>query len=471
VKRGAVAVVAQRRLHLAGAVPQFTVKDARRALAVLAHNFYQQPSRRLKVIGVTGTNGKSTTCYVTRSILEAAGRACGLLGTVEYSTGRSTRRAPMTTPDPTVIQALMHEMLEQGTTHAVMVVSSHALDQSRTDCIQFAAAVFTNLTGDHLDYHRTMEAYRQAKARLFLGLEPDSFAILNADDPTSLTFATSAERIWYGLHAERTAGCGVPGYCPPALRPYVCAQDVRCSLEGSRFVLRIFDKEDQGPGRTTRSGPFRSQSLLVSTPLVGKHNVYNALASAAAALSLGCSLHDVRTGLASARPVPGRLEPVAPSDSRQALPFRVLVDYAHTHGGLDSVLSALRPLVSGRLIVVFGAGGDRDTTKRPKMGRAVERWADLAWITSDNPRSENPCAILEEIYAGVRERGKFRKVEDRRLAIQQAISCAGQGDLVVIAGKGHETEQIYRNRLVQFDDRKVAQEVLDHKVRHPACAG
>lgn len=457
VKRGAVAIVVDRHIPVPDGTQEFVVEHTRPALAAIAHSFYDKPSSRLKVIGVTGTNGKSTTCYVMRSILEAAGHRCGLLGTVENYTGRGSARSSMTTPDATTLHALLRDMVCEGLTHAVMEVSSHALDQRRADCVSMAAAVFTNLTGDHLDYHKTMEAYRRAKGRLFRGLSADAFAVLNADDAASLTFETKAHRVWYGLGARgRIEGASSRAR---KLGPYVTAEELRLTLDGSRFVLRVCG---------ARGGALASGSVEIQLPLVGRHNVYNALGAASAALALGIGMEDVRKGLQSARPVPGRLDPVLPSAGERAareLGFHVLVDYAHTHDGLECVLSTLRPLAPRRLIVVFGAGGDRDKTKRPKMGHAVERWADLAWITSDNPRSEDPNQIIEDICAGIGQKGKFRKVENRRAAIEQAMSEAGPGDLVVIAGKGHETQQICRDRVFEFDDRKVAQEVLDQRMR------
>jgi len=442
VRRGAVAVVAERRLDLAPQVTQFVVRDARRALAALASAFYGRPSEELHVVGITGTNGKTTTAFLVRSILEGAGAACGLIGTIAYDLGDGPLASSMTTPDAPRIQSMLRDMADAGLRYAVMEVSSHALDQRRTDFIRFEAGVLTNLSGDHLDYHGTPAAYREAKARLFQSLRPNAWAVLNADDPQAFDLTTPAGRLWYttnGADAE-----------PPAPGRRLVAGEIETGLEATRFRLRVEPAEG-----------LEAEPIRLNLPLIGRHNVANALAAAGAALALGCSLEEVRRGLEGVGPVPGRLERVVPSRRRPGLP-QVVVDYAHTHDALDSVLSTLKPLAEGRLIVVFGAGGDRDRTKRPKMGRAVERWADLAWITSDNPRSEDPDEIIEEICQGIEDLGRFHRVPDRREAIEQAIRAARGGDLVLIAGKGHETTQTLGDKVIEFDDRQVAREVLDH---------
>jgi len=423
-RRGAVGVVSTRPLDLPPEVPQILVKDSRRALAALCNTFYRQPSRDLQVVGVTGTNGKTTTCYLLRSIFEAAGRRTGYLGTVLYNTGRRILPAPNTTPGPADLHALLSEMRDAGLHCAVMEVSSHALMQHRTDFIHFAAGVFTNLSEEHLDYHGTITKYRNAKGRLFRQLGARAFAIINADDRHSAYFRehTAAQVVLYGFAREAS----------------VRAEDCAVTLDGSRFRLIA----PQG-------------AVAVDSPLPGLHNVHNSLAAAATALALDCSLQAVKAGLEHPEPVPGRLEKVCCGQ-----PFHVFVDYAHTPQALEAVLRALRPLVRGALIVVFGAGGDRDQLKRPKMGAVVERYADAVWITNDNPRSEDPMAIIRAIRAGMVQTAKIRVEADRREAIAQALGYARAGDLVLIAGKGHETQQIFADRVIEFDDRKVAREIL-----------
>jgi len=425
VGRGAMAVVCEERLRLDRPVPQFVVDDTRRALAALANAFYGRPSRRLGIVGVTGTNGKTTTTYMFRAIAEAAGRGCGLLGTIEYETGRRRLPASITTPESVDVQEFLSEMVSEGLEYATLEVSSHGLSMHRVDFVQFSAAVFTNLTEEHMDYHRTFSAYRDAKARLFRGLGPANHAILNADDRNSARMAEGccAKQIWYGL--KRSAE--------------VTAVVKSSTLDGLVMSLR------------TPAG-----SVDIRSPLIGRHNAYNAMAASAAALSQGFSLDAIRGGLEGMTPVPGRLERVP-----CAKDCRVLVDFAHTDHALATVLDSLRKLGAKRILVVFGAGGDRDRTKRPRMGRAVAKRADLAWVTSDNPRSEDPLAIIEEILGGVGNRGRMRIQPDRQSAIHEAIEAAEAGDLVLIAGKGHERTQRFRDTVIPFDDRDAVRAALE----------
>ena len=418
IERGAVAVVAERRIALPRPAPLYVVQDARRALAALAAAFQGRPSRRIEVIGVTGTNGKTTTACMIRSILEAAGRPCGLLGTISYETGKRSLPASITTPESVDVQEFLADMWRSDMKYAAMEVSSHALCMRRVDFVQFAAGVFTNLAPEHLDYHGNMTAYREAKARLFRALGPAAHAVINADDPSgaAMARATFANVVRYGIRKQAD----------------VSAKVRETTIEGTRFRLR-----------TARGG------VDVAMPLIGLHNVYNALAAAAALLSLGLDLDAVRAGLETMPFVPGRLETI-PNDRG----YKVLVDYAHTDQALEAVLSSLRPLTHKRILVVFGAGGDRDRSKRPRMGRAVERGADLAWVTSDNPRSEEPGAIIAEILDGVQSRKRIRIQPDRQVAIEDAIRSARPGDLVLIAGKGHERTQRFKDTVVPFDDRE-----------------
>ena len=441
VERGAAAVVSEQALDLPEGAIQFKVKDTRRALAALATAFYGRPSHDLAVVGVTGTNGKTTTTLIVRAIIEAAGDRCGIIGSIWHAFGTGAMASTMTTPDAPDLQRMLREMADAGLSHAVMEVSSHALDQHRTDFVRFDAGLFTNLSGDHLDYHGTLDEYRAAKGRLFRSLRPGAWAVFNDDDENAMEFASPAGKIWYGIGARQANENRASGYT-------LVADNVRSTLNGSTFGLRFIDPHGKQEG-----------AVDISMPLIGRYNVSNALAAAGAGLALGYELEHIASGLAAMDRVPGRLEPVTPA--RGSVPFHVLVDYAHTHDALDCVLRALKPLAPGRLIVVFGAGGDRDRTKRPKMGAAVEKWADLAWITSDNPRSEDPEEIIKHIEAGISRKGKFQREADRQAAIEQAVRCAQPGDLVLIAGKGHETTQKVADRVIEFDDREVARDVLN----------
>ena len=424
LSRGAAAVVSQRKLRLSRPVLQFMVPDARRALAALANSFFGRPSSKLHVVGVTGTNGKTTTTYLLRSIIEAAGHRCGLLGTVCYDTGRRALPASITTPESVDVQGFLAEMVAEGVEYAALEVSSHALCMRRVDLVHFAAAVFTNLSPEHMDYHGSLSAYRQAKARLFRMVGPAAYAIINADDETGSVMedATFAKVLRYGLRdgADVTAR--------------INASD----LDGTRMAL-------QCAGGT----------VDIRLPMIGTHNVYNALAAATAALALGHDMETVREGLQRASTVPGRLETVVCEKG-----CRVLVDYAHTDHALRAVLRSLREVARKRIIVVFGAGGDRDRTKRPRMGRVVEAGADVAWVTNDNPRSEEPMAIIEEILSGVKNRRRMHVQPDRQTAITEALHAADAGDILLIAGKGHERIQRFRDTVVPFDDRQAVRRAL-----------
>ncbi|HRU06900.1 MAG TPA: UDP-N-acetylmuramoyl-L-alanyl-D-glutamate--2,6-diaminopimelate ligase [Candidatus Brocadiia bacterium] len=422
--KGAVAIIAESPIPLPTPVPVIQVANARRALAAIAATFHGHPSRKLQVTGVTGTNGKTTTCHLIRSIYNASGRKAGILGTIACDTGVRRLPAGMTTPESTDIQALFAEMVANAVPAAVMEVSSHALVQRRVDFIHFHTAVFTQLTRDHLDFHKTMENYRNAKAILFESLGPASTAVLNADDSYSSYFAehTCAHTLWYGL--QRPAD--------------VRARVLDAGLNGIHFEL------------ITPAG-----SAQVRSPLAGLHNVANCLAAAAAGLAASIPLDLIVQGLNNAPVVDGRLHPVECGQ-----PFTVLVDYAHTHDALRTVLKAVRRHVKGRVLLVFGAGGDRDKLKRPLMGKVAARMADAAWVTSDNPRSEDPLDIISQILRGAGESHKIHTQPDREQAIREAISAARPGDLVLIAGKGHETVQIFSDHTVPFDDREVARRCL-----------
>ena len=411
VAAGAVALVCERAVEVD--VPQVLVADARSAMAPLADRFFGEPTRTLRVAGVTGTNGKTTTAYVTRAILEAAGIRCGLLGTIEQVVGGVAEPVERTTPEAIDLQRTFRRMLDAGDRACAMEVSSHALDLHRVDGVRFAAAAFTNLTQDHLDFHRSMEEYFAAKARLFDGRCPTA---TNAGDP-------------YGSRLEATIRYG-------ADTAEVRAEDVHLEPGGSRFRL------------VTPVG-----EVAVQTPLRGAFNVANVLAAASLAHLMEVALAAVAAGIGALDGVPGRLEPVEAGQ-----PFTVLVDYAHTPGALASVLATTRGITRGRLIVVFGCGGDRDRAKRPLMGEVASRLADEVVVTSDNPRSEDPDEIIAEILAGI---ARPVMVEpDRRVAIRTALARATEGDVVVIAGKGHEQGQETAGTKLPFDDRLVAREAL-----------
>ncbi len=416
IEAGAVALVVERELEVG--VAQVVVANARAAMAPLAARFYGEPTSELKVAGITGTNGKTTTAFLLREILEFAGMRCGLLGTVKQVVGGVEEEVERTTPEAIDLQRTFRRMVDGGDEACAMEVSSHALALHRADAIEFDVALFTNLTQDHLDFHADMEDYFRSKRRLF-EMGPGT-AIVNVDDP-------------YGKRLAEEFEC------------------VTFSAEGGDADLVAGDV-----GITPLGAEFSVGEVAVRTLLPGDFNVSNALAAFAAATAMGVEPEIAAAGLAQAEPPPGRFEPI---DEGQ--PFSVLVDYAHTPDSLENVLRAARRLGSGRVISVFGAGGDRDRGKRPLMGRAGAKLSDLAIVTSDNPRSEDPEAILAAILAGIDDRGGVEVEVDRRIAIALALSRAEPGDTVVIAGKGHEQGQEFADgRKLPFDDRDVTREEL-----------
>lgn len=426
VARGARVVVAQAPAPpVGGDALMLEVPDARRVLARLAARWYGLEGAAgagLKLLGVTGTNGKSTTAFMTAAILRAGGARCGLLGTVLYDLCGRSVRAEMTTPGPLELARHLRECADNGASAAVLEVSSHALDQRRTDGLRFAAAAFTNLTQDHLDYHKSMEEYAAAKRRLFEQLDSDAVAVVNADDPAAeeLLRGCRARVVRYSLrrHAEITGTV------------------TRDSLAGTLYRMHI-----------------EGRALVLENGLVGRHNVYNALAAAGLARAVGASLEAIERGLASVRTIPGRLQRVPLQGG-----FEVFVDYAHTPDAIRNVAGVLRPLTRGRLIVVFGCGGERDRTKRPLMAQAAAALAHAIIVTSDNPRREDPERIIADILAGFDVESRRRVVvePDRRSAIRCALAGAGPGDVVLIAGKGHEDYQDIGCGKIHFDDVEVA---------------
>jgi len=432
VEGGAVGLVVERELDLG--VPQVVVADARAAMAPLAARFFGDPTAELRVAGITGTNGKTTTAFLLREILEAAGVRCGLLGTVKQVVGGEDEGVERTTPEAIDLQRTFRRMLDRGDSACAMEVSSHALALRRADAIRFDVALFSNLTQDHLDFHADMENYFRSK-RLLFEMEPRT-AIANADDP-------------YGRRLAEEFGCLT--YSARGADADLAASEVRLGAAGTEFIVT-----SQGPTGRKVDPESTFRPVGVKTRLVGEFNVANALAAFAAAVALGVGPEDAAAGLAEATPPPGRLEPI---DERQ--PFSVLVDYAHTPDSLENVLRAAREMTGGRLISVFGAGGDRDRGKRPLMGHAGAANSDLAVITSDNPRSEHPDAIVAEVAEGAKEGGAVELEVDRRAAIALALGEARPGDTVVIAGKGHEQGQEFEDgRKIPFDDRDVAREEL-----------
>jgi UDP-N-acetylmuramoyl-L-alanyl-D-glutamate--2,6-diaminopimelate ligase len=416
VARGATALVSQRKLDLG--VPEVVVKDVRAAMGPAAARFYGDPTAELDVVGITGTNGKTTTAFLLRHLLESAGRRCGLLGTVKRVVGGVEEEVERTTPEAIDLQATFRRMLEAGDHACVMEVSSHALELGRATGIRFACRVFTNLTQDHLDFHETMEAYFLSKRRLFESPGP---SVVNVDDEYGRRIAAEVECVTFGIESEADYR----------------ARDLEFDFAGSRFRCETPDGD-----------------LQLELPLPGPFNVQNALAALGAARLVGVEAEAIAAALPRFGRVPGRFEAV---DEGQD--FGVLVDYAHTPDSLENVLSAARELTPGRVHVVFGAGGDRDRGKRPLMGDVARRLADRVLVTSDNPRSERPDAIVDEIMQGAGP-GAERET-DRRRAIGLAIDSADPGDVVVIAGKGHEQGQEFENgRKEPFDDCLVAREAL-----------
>ena len=423
VAKGAAALVVQGKAVPGLAVPQALVKDSREALARVAHLYYDFPSRRVRVIGVTGTKGKTTTTYLIRSILEQSGARTGLIGTIAYEIGKKSYEANNTTPSALTLAELLSEMADERCSWAVMEVSSHALEMKRVLGVEFEGAVFNNLGRDHLDYHKTFANYFKAKSRLFTEFKTLKARAVNADDPYGRKLLARLK--------SKGVGYGVKTKCPyQAENVQVRPGQIRFSVQGRDFDV----------------------------PLSGLFNVYNCLGAIAVLRELGFSWKALQSGLSQAPAVPGRFEQVKAGE-----PFTILVDYAHTPDALEQALTASRQLIEGtnhQLISVFGCGGDRDKTKRPLMGEISGRLADLTVLTSDNPRTEKPKDILQDIVAGIPKRSiqnGHRRVwveEDRGAAIRLALSMAKAGDVVLIAGKGHETYQVVGETKHHFDDRE-----------------
>lgn len=428
VENGAVAVLAERPLNID--VPVILVQDTMRAMAVVADAYYSQPTKKLHLIGITGTNGKTTTSHLIEKIFADAGNKTGLIGTMYTKIADQILETKNTTPESLTLQKTFHQMVEAKVDLAVMEVSSHALDMGRVHGCDYDVAVFTNLSQDHLDYHQTMEEYQRAKSLLFaqLGntfdLNKPKFAVLNSDDPASDMYkrSTAAHVVTYGIDQQAD----------------IQAQNIQMTPKGTTFTLVM-----------------REHSYPVQMQLIGKFSVYNVLASIAAALVSGIGMEDIIRSIEEVQGVAGRFELVNAGQD-----FTVIVDYAHTPDSLENVLKTIQHFASKRVFVVVGCGGDRDRTKRPLMAQIACKWSTDPIFTSDNPRSEDPNAILTEMEAGV-EGESYQVIPDRKEAIFTAVNHAETGDVILIAGKGHETYQIVGNLVHDFDDRLVAREAIE----------
>jgi UDP-N-acetylmuramyl-tripeptide synthetase len=427
VAAGATAVMLERDLPVPDGVTKILVPRTRVALAQVAGESYGHPSRKLKVVGVTGTNGKTTTAHVVESILAVKYRV-GLMGTLYYRVAGDVRKSKDTTPEPPDLQDIFLQMVEGDCSHVVMEVSSHGVDFHRVDGIQFEVGAWTNLTQDHLDYHKTMEAYRECKLEFFRWLAPDKYVCVNIDDPSAKYFieAARAKVITFGIENQAD----------------IMARDIKYSVHGAEYTL------------VTPKG-----SVPVKSRLRGQFNVYNSLTGASCCYALGESLETIKAGLEMPIIVSGRFQPV-----ERGQDFVVVVDYAHTPDGLVKVLAAARATNPNRIITVFGCGGDRDATKRPIMGAIAAAESEVVIITDDNPRTENPNIIVENILDGIKDKSGVEVIHDRREAIERAVEIARPGDLVIVAGKGHETTQTLKDQTLEFNDFLVADEVVSKRV-------
>lgn len=432
IDRGAAAIICEKNGFSSPRATKIKVPDAREALARAAASYYQHPSTKLQVIGVTGTNGKTTVAFMVKEILEAAGIKTGLLGTVRYEIGQRVIPAARTTPESLEVHQMMAQMLANGCKACVMEVSSHALEQKRVAGIEFDVQIFTNLTQDHLDFHGTMENYFIAKQKLFTKSANGSkkgAVVINIDDASGVRLTEQTDvsvKLTYGIRGVAS----------------IRATKVDLAADVSRFTIETPEKQ-----------------FACKLPLIGRHNIYNALAATGASVAIGIEPTRIQSALNKMQPVPGRLETVSCGQ-----PFAVLVDYAHTDDALHNVLATLREVTTGRLFLLFGCGGSRDAGKRPKMGRVAAEFADFTIITSDNPRREKPEAIAAQIEEGFRSvRQSDYVVElDRQRAIAEILAMAKPGDTVLLAGKGHETYQEFEDTVVPFDDRVHAREALEN---------
>lgn len=421
IEKGAVAVLISKDVHVPGGTAVIKHSNTRKALAEISSNFYGNPSRKMNLVGVTGTKGKTTTTFMIKSILECAGHKVGLIGTIANCVGDKVLSADRTTPESLELQELFLEMHNEGLDTVVMEVSSHSLELFRVYSCDFDIGIFTNLSRDHLDFHRNFENYFAAKAKLF-NISKKGAANIDDEYGKQLIDQNKCEMISFGINNGAD----------------INAENINISSEGTTF-----------------KAIYGGDSLNVDIPIPGKFSVYNALAAIAACRSLGAGKEDIVEGLRRTK-VPGRAEIVPTNDN-----FTVMVDYAHSPDSLENILQAVKVFAKGRIVVIFGCGGDRDRTKRPIMGEIAGRLADFTIITSDNPRSEEPEVIIIEVEEGIkRTKGEYIILSDRREAIEYAVKTARENDIIVIAGKGHETYQIQKDKTVHFDDREIAREVI-----------
>lgn len=444
LEAGAAVVISSKRIEKltrpsrwGGSATQIVVENPRKVLAKLATIFYNHPSDKLNIIGITGTNGKTTVSYLAEAIFKENGAKVGVLGTIAYRLGEKILPAPITTPQSSDLQQILRKLVNEKFSTVVMEVSSHALSLDRVEGCEFDSAIFTNLSREHLDFHKSIEEYLEAKIKLFSILgkdarkEREKLAVLNLDDPSTekIIQSTKAKIITYGI--EKKAD--------------VVAKSIKLNLEKTTFTLLSPRGE-----------------VKISLPLIGKYNVYNALAASTVALGQGINLDIIKRGLEKVPSIPGRFEKI---DCGQ--PFTVIVDYAHTDEALRELLHACRELKPRQIITVFGCGGDRDRGKRPLMGEVAVDLSDYVLVTSDNPRSEDPERIALDIEVGIKRKGKsnYQTIIDRFQAIEKALSMAKKGDLIAIAGKGHEDYQLFKDRRIHFDDREVARKILSEKTR------
>jgi UDP-N-acetylmuramoyl-L-alanyl-D-glutamate--2,6-diaminopimelate ligase len=426
IKNGSGIIVSDRNFKAPKNVKKIIVKDTRAILPVIADNFYGHPSNRLKIVGITGTNGKTTITYLMENILNVANKRTGVIGTINYRVKRREVPATNTTPGPLELQSLLSRMLKGRARYILMEVSSHSLDQNRVERVWFDVCIFTNITKEHLDYHKTIKKYFEAKIRLFGKLKKGGVAVINNDDKrvASLKHRLRKKVLTYGIKRDSD----------------IMAKEIKLSIDSSSFVIK------------TPKGKFS-----VRTRLIGMHNISNILAGVAASMALEVGLNIIKKGIESFKGVPGRLELI---DFGQ--PFKIFVDYAHTEDALHNILSLLRNVTKeGRIITVFGCGGNRDKAKRSAMGNVACRFSDKVVVTSDNPRFEDPDSIISEIEEGIKSSfTNYDIVPDRKDAIAKALRLAKRGDVVVIAGKGHEKYQIVKDKAFPFDDCEVARSIL-----------
>jgi UDP-N-acetylmuramoyl-L-alanyl-D-glutamate--2,6-diaminopimelate ligase len=425
IEAGAKVIVAEKEVAVPPGVKFEKVPSARKALAYLADQFYGHPSRRLKLIGVTGTKGKTTVAFLIQSILNTAGFKAGFIGTIN---------SPLTTPEPPDLQAELARMVADKYTHCVLEVSSHALEQDRVYACRFAVAIFTNLTHDHLDYHKTMGEYLLAKSKLFEMLDQDSTAIINIDDPASrsLIGLVKGEVVPYGIDQAR--------------------HELRSTKHNE------FDVEVASVDINQKEMILKLNSTEVRTPLIGKHNAYNIAAAFQCGMVLGIRPAVIKQGIEAVKVIPGRQEEI-----NCGQPFRVIVDFAHSPDSLQKLLETYKPLTKGKLILVFGCPGDRDRAKRPIMGEIAAKLADRVIVTTDDPHGEDPSSIINEVVQSLGSNPKIEKLIDRKEAIGAALKTVGKDDIVLIAGRGHEKFQEFADKKVPFDDREVVKEVLRSK--------